>query len=86
MFNMSDLSIELYLTEKSYIFLFKYTSLDSRTLNPLDTFLRVNIFIASIKIKDFFSIYKLITISFIMQTQTKVCFCFAKIDTKIFRC
>ena len=34
MFNMSDLSIELYSTEKSYIFPFKDTSLDSIALNP----------------------------------------------------
>ena len=34
MFNMSDFSIEL--TEKSYTFLFKDTSLDSIALNSLD--------------------------------------------------
>ena len=33
---MSDLSIELYSTEKSYTFSFKDTSLDSVFLNPSD--------------------------------------------------
>ena len=42
MFNMSDLSIELSLTEKSYIFSFKDTSLDSVVLNPLDVLPRQN--------------------------------------------
>ena len=36
MFNMSDLSVELKLTEKSYTFSFKDTSSDSVALNPLD--------------------------------------------------
>ena len=42
MFNMSDLSIELSLTEKSYIFSFKDTSPDSVVLNPLDVLPRQN--------------------------------------------
>ena len=42
MFNMSDLSIELSLTEKSYMFSFKDTSLDSVVLNPLDVLPRQN--------------------------------------------
>ena len=42
MFNMSDLSIELSLTEKSYIFSFKDTSLDPVVLNPLDVLPRQN--------------------------------------------
>ena len=33
---MSDLSIELSLTEKSYTFPFKSTSVDSVALSPLD--------------------------------------------------
>ena len=36
MFNMSDLSVELKLTEKSYTFSFKDISSDSVALNPLD--------------------------------------------------
>ena len=36
MFKMSDLSIELYSTEKSYTFPFKDTSLYSVALNPSD--------------------------------------------------
>ena len=36
MFNMSDLSIEFYSTEKSYTFPFKDTSLDSEALNTSD--------------------------------------------------
>ena len=36
MFNMSDLSIEWYSTEKSCAFPFKATSLDSVALNPSD--------------------------------------------------
>ena len=36
MFNMSDLSIELWSTEKSYTFPFKNTSLDTIALNPSD--------------------------------------------------
>ena len=36
MFNMSDFSIKLKLTEKSYTFPFKGTSLDSAALNPSD--------------------------------------------------
>ena len=39
---MSDLSIELYSTEKSYTFPFKDTSLHSVALNPLDILLREN--------------------------------------------
>ena len=42
MFNMSDLSIELSLTEESYIFSFQDTSLDSVVLNPLDVLPRQN--------------------------------------------
>ena len=46
---------------------------------------KVNIFIVSFKLKDFFSINKQITIiSIIMQTQTKFCVCFTKINTKRF--
>ena len=36
MFNMSDLSIELQSTEKSYTFPYKDTSFDSVELDPLD--------------------------------------------------
>ena len=36
MFNMSDLSISLYLTEKSYTFLSEDTFFDSVPPNPLD--------------------------------------------------
>ena len=36
MFNMSDLSIELWSTEKSYTFPFKNTSVDTVALNPSD--------------------------------------------------
>ena len=42
MLNMSNLSIELELTEKSYTFLFKDTCLDSVTINPLDMLPRQN--------------------------------------------
>ena len=35
-FNMSDLSTELYLTEKSYTFSFKVTSIESIALNWSD--------------------------------------------------
>ena len=42
MFNMSDLSIELELTEKSFTFSFKDTSLDSVALNPLGILPRKN--------------------------------------------
>ena len=42
MFNMSDLSIELRSTKKSYTFPFKNTSLDSVALNPLDILPRQN--------------------------------------------
>ena len=42
MFNMSDLSIELLSTEKSYTFLLKGTSLDSVAINPLDILQRQN--------------------------------------------
>ena len=42
MFNMSDLSIELKSTEKSYTFPFKDTSLDSVALNPLEILPRQN--------------------------------------------
>ena len=42
MFNMSDYSIELRSTEKSYSFPFKGTSLDSVALNPLDILPRQN--------------------------------------------
>ena len=38
MLNMSDLSIELQSTEKSYSFPFKDTSLHTWALNPLDIF------------------------------------------------
>ena len=63
MFNMSDLSIELQLTEKKYTFLFKDTPLGSVALNPLNILPRqtklsrkVNVFIGSFKLKDFFPI------------------------------
>ena len=39
---MSDISVELWSTEKSYTFPFKYTSLVSVLLNPLDTLSRQN--------------------------------------------
>ena len=39
---MSDLSIELLATDKSYTFSFKDTSLDSVALNPLEIFHRQN--------------------------------------------
>ena len=39
---MSDLSIELLSTEKSYTFLLKGTSLDSVAINPLDILQRQN--------------------------------------------
>ena len=42
MFNMSDLSIELQSTEKSYTFLFIDTSLDSVALNPSDVLPKQN--------------------------------------------
>ena len=42
MFNMSDFSIELKSTEKSYTFSFKDTSLDLVLLNPLDVLPRQN--------------------------------------------
>ena len=42
MLNMSNLSTELELTEKSYTFLFKDTCLDSVTINPLDMLPRQN--------------------------------------------
>ena len=42
MFNMSDLSIELQSTEKSYTFPFKDNSLDSVALNPLEILPRQN--------------------------------------------
>ena len=42
MFNISDLSIELPSTEKSYTFPFKDTSLDSVLLNQLDILPRQN--------------------------------------------
>ena len=40
MFDISDLSIELYFTEKSYTFPFQGSPLDSVALNPLDMFPR----------------------------------------------
>ena len=43
MFNMSDLSITLYPTEKSYTSPFKYTSIDSVAPNPLDMLLKQNL-------------------------------------------
>ena len=42
MFNISDLSIELQSTEKSYIFLFKDTSLDIIPLSLLEILPRKN--------------------------------------------
>ena len=42
MFDISDLSIELLSTKKSYSFPFKDTSLDSVALNPLDILPRQN--------------------------------------------
>ena len=42
MFDMSDLSIELWSTEKSYTFLFKDTSVDSVALNQSDIFPKQN--------------------------------------------
>ena len=42
MFNMSDLSIELLSIEKSYLFPFEDTSLDSVALNPLEVLPRQN--------------------------------------------
>ena len=42
MFNMSDLSTELLSTEKSYLFPFEDTSLDSVALNPLEVLPRQN--------------------------------------------
>ena len=43
MFNMSDLSTELQSTEKSCIFPFKDTSLDSVALNTLEILTRQNL-------------------------------------------
>ena len=40
MFSMSDISIALKLTERSYTFTFKNTSLNSVPPNPLDMLLR----------------------------------------------
>ena len=40
---MSDLSIELHMTEKSHTFSFKDTSLDSALVNPLDILWRQNL-------------------------------------------
>ena len=42
MFNISDLSIELPSTEKSYTFPFKDTSLDSVAVNPSEILPRQN--------------------------------------------
>ena len=44
MFNISDLSIELWSTEKLYTFSFKDTSINSVALNPLDILPRQNWF------------------------------------------
>ena len=70
---MSDLSIEMYSTEKSYTFPFKDTSLDPVGINPLEILpkqrlcWKVNIFIVGFKLKYFLSINKQIThISIIM--------------------
>ena len=59
MFYISDLSTELQLTEKSYIFPFTDTSLDPVLLDPLEILSRQNWvgkleFIISFKFKDFF--------------------------------
>ena len=90
MLNMSDLSIELKSTEKSYTFPFKDTFLDSVVLNPLDILPRqkwvgkLNIFIFGFKFIDFFSIYKQITITcIIMPTETQFFICFSKINIKL---
>ena len=72
MFNMLDLSIELSSTGKSYTFPFKDASLSSVALNPLyrsDPKVGKLTFLLSI-------------ISIIMQTQTKLCDCFSKINMK----
>ena len=42
MFNMSDLSIELWSTKKSYTYPFKDTPLDSVALNPSDILSKQN--------------------------------------------
>ena len=42
MLSTSNLSMELWLAEKSYIFPFKNTSLDSAALKPLDILPRQN--------------------------------------------
>ena len=46
MFNMSDLSIELESTEKSYTSPFEYTFLDSVALNPSDMLPKQNYFLS----------------------------------------
>ena len=72
---MSDLSIDL--TEKSYTFPFKHTSLDPVALNPIHMLPR-----QTWKVEIFIVGFKLISIK--METQAKFCVCFTKINTKLF--
>ena len=87
MFNMSDLSTELYSIEK-YIFSFKDTSLNSVALNSSDILPKQNPVgnpVVAFKSNYFFYINKQITIiTIIMQTERTFCICFSKINTKFF--
>ena len=86
MFTMSDLSIKLQLTDKSYIFPFKDTSLDSILLNPSDIppkqnrVEKVTFLLLALNLKIYFpSTKNITTISIIMQTQTKFLFALVKL-------
>ena len=62
MFNMSDLLIELWATEKLYTFPFKYTSLDSIALSPPDILWRkigkLTLLLSILNLKIYFPLTK----------------------------